>query len=253
MLIKYCRNHCLHFFLLVILFFIFMSPPVSGQNDSNMVKFGRHIISLHETSDFALSQYGKGVTHSGNYPYKYGYYHQYPINSLQGVYSFSVGISYEYVTGKNTSVFGGLYFSREGFGLSNTNPIGYEGRGYSQFYYYVSYIDLPLGYKFIFLNKRKVSPYIACGLINGFLINENADLIDNLSQSFIHINSSTFRYYFLKPEINIGCDVKIKKRFRIGAEVDWKGYAFYHTNKTLPYRFKYTNLNFGVSFGYFIK
>ena len=237
---------------LTIWILLIMPLFVLSQNDSCKIKFARHIISLHETSDFNLSQYGYDTKNRGNYPYKYAYYFHSPFNSLRGFYSYSVGLDYEYRAARSVSINTGLYFSKQGFFLSRTNPIENRVNEYEGFDYYVSYIYFPVGIKVSFLNKFCIRPVISFDLINAFLMNEKADIYLAHWEHLI-MKSDVVKYYFLKPQITLGCDFYIKKKFRLGVEMVWKGNAFYHTDKTLPTRFKYTNLNFGLSFGYVIK
>jgi hypothetical protein len=241
-------------FLLIcnaVMLIIFINQPVSGQSDSNKTRFGRHIISIHETSDFNFSQYGyarKGIM----YGYKFAYYGNI-YNTLRGFYSYSVGLNYQYCTNRSVGLNCGFYYSKQGFvvgGGSNNATVG--DTTYSRFNYYVSYFYFPIGIKISFLNKYKIRPYLSFDLLNAFLTKEKADIFLAHHEHLI-LNSNVVRYYFLKPQITVGCDFYIKNKFRVGVEMVWKGYAIYHTNKTFPEKFKYTNLNFGVSFGYVLK
>ena len=258
MSIEHFLKYSLRFICLSLLIIKAITQPVSGQTDSSKVKFARHIISIHETSDFNASEYGYDTKHPGNYPTKYAYYCHYPFNSLRGSYSYSVGLNYEYCLIKSLSVNTGCYFSKQAFELIETNPITYNDTTYPYSEYHVSYIYFPLGVKISFLNKFCIRPNVSIDLINALLLNEKAHISGNIYSvipiiNTLDISSNTFQYYFLKPQITVGCDFYIKKIIRLGVEMVWKGNAFYHTDKTFPTRFKYTNLNFGLSIGYVIK
>ena len=195
-------KYSLRFICLSLLIIKAITQPVSGQTDSSKVKFARHIISIHETSDFNASEYGYDTKHPGNYPTKYAYYYHYPFNSLRGFYSYSVGINYEYRALKSLSVNTGFYFAKQGFSLLWINPINYNDTIYNGYNYYVNYIYFPLGIKVSFLNKFYIRPVISVDLINAFLTNEKADIFLAHWQHLI-VNSDVVRYYFLKPQITV--------------------------------------------------
>jgi hypothetical protein len=251
MQIKHFQKYNICIIWLALLVINLINQTVYGQNDSTNLRLPRHIISIHETSDFNLSQYGYDTKHPGNYPTKYGYYNHL-FRSLRGFYSYSVGLNYEYHTNRSVGINCGFYFSKQGFFISKTNIATIGDTNYPYFDYYVSYIYFPIGVKISFLNKYKIRPNLTFDLINAFLTNEKVSIFLAQHQRLI-VNSGVDRYYFLKPQITVGADYYINKMFRLGIEMIWKGNAFYHTNKTFPDRFKYTNLNLGFSFGYVIK
>ncbi len=237
--------------LLCLVAFLLWNGMVKGQS-SFKSKFNRHIISLHEISDFNLTRFGYELNRQGGRVLNTSYFAYNNNIHNNGYYNFSIGINYEYRADTFISINTGIYFSKQAFKLDYLNPITYKDSTYSSCNYYVSFFYFPIGIKLPFLNKYKVRPSISLDLINAFMIKENAILHPKKSGEIQNINSNTIRYYFLKPQITLGCDYYFKK-YKLGVEIIWKGIAFFHIKNTYPTFFKFTNLCVGLSFGYAIK
>jgi len=175
----------------------------------------------------------------------------FPHNTISSNFNYSVGLKYYYNPKIFLGINTGVFFSKQAFGLGRTNPIVYKNTTYDYYDYYISYLYIPIGIKFSFLNKCFIRPNISFDLINGFLVNEKVHI--HAGRQDIPLLSNKFRYYFLKPQITVGCDFYIKKKYKLDIEIVWRSRAFYHTDKALAPGFKFTNLCLGISFGYVIK
>ncbi len=215
--------------------------------------YAKHTLDLCFSEDNALSIYGYSSMGTKYYHYYFGYLREgFPMNRIRGECNYSLGMKYTYNLIKNLGFTTGIYFSKQSFSLGS-NPIIYRDSTFEHYDYYTSYFTIPIGIKLSFINKFFMKPFISIDMICGFLLHEKAYVYTHTYKEIFPLMSNKIRYYFLKPQLAVGCDFYVKKRYKFSIECDWHYKAFNHADNALAPRFKYTNLNFGASFGYVLQ
>lgn len=147
--------------------------------------------------------------------YTFGLGAQYQINSRLAL---SIGVEYSNKGQRTKNLdlnFGDQIDPRRGY----TTPFATEQPVKIQYYYKVSYIDIPIRIDY-YLSKRKVAPFISTGISTNIYLGEKITSINTYADGHKRKQGygSTSPYNIVNPQFQIGAgiDIAIKKsRLRV--------------------------------------
>jgi len=235
------KSKTLFFTLLIVV-------GVTANAQDTVRKNSKNILSFSFSRDFEF--YELHPEYSGhNSPPTYIYQKTFYIKDRD--FSYTLNFNYQYAISNWFSIRSGIGFNRQKTYIGEYDYVEMPDTTIrcSIWDYYTSHFSIPVGVHFSLPNRFNFRPFVSIQLLNTFVFYEKATSRTMVSH-YIVAKSNKWRYYNLKPQISIGCDFFVKKKFLLGFEITDRERPIWQNDNMVVKHVKYSNLCFGGQFGY---